>query len=75
MHVVFGHVIKGQEIIDEIQLYGDKDGKPSKKVIVSDCGILKKDKPHETSDSGSEKSKEEEKQEPPDEKLEKIKEE
>jgi peptidylprolyl isomerase len=40
MHVVFGHVIKGQEVVDEINMYGTKEGKPSRKVTISDCGVV-----------------------------------
>jgi hypothetical protein len=42
--VVFGHVIKGQEIVDQIQLYGDVNGRPSKKVMIMDSGCLRRHK-------------------------------
>jgi cyclophilin family peptidyl-prolyl cis-trans isomerase len=40
-NVVFGRVIKGQEIVDQIQMHGNAKGTPNKSVIISDCGVLK----------------------------------
>ncbi len=37
-HVVFGHVVRGTEIIDEISKFGNAQGKITKKVVILDCG-------------------------------------
>jgi len=37
-HVVFGHVIDGFEVLDEIEAVGSEIGKPHSKVWVHDCG-------------------------------------
>lgn len=39
-HVVFGQVISGMEIVKKIEQYGTKSGKPTKKIIISNCGEL-----------------------------------
>jgi peptidylprolyl isomerase len=40
-HVVFGKVIDGTQIVDELnKTIGTSNGKPKKKVTVVDCGIL-----------------------------------
>ena len=41
-HVVFGRVIKGYDIVRKIELCGDELGRPTKKVIISGCGIHNK---------------------------------
>merc|ERR1719215_919249 len=37
-HVVFGHVIEGEEVLDEVEKVGTEGGKPSRKVWIYDCG-------------------------------------
>merc|ERR1712139_650896 len=37
-HVVFGQVIKGLELLKQIEAVGDPSGAPQKKVVISDCG-------------------------------------
>jgi peptidyl-prolyl isomerase E (cyclophilin E) len=39
-HVVFGQVIQGMEVLKRIEQCGTKNGKPTKKVIISNCGEL-----------------------------------
>ncbi|XP_020658172.2 peptidyl-prolyl cis-trans isomerase F, mitochondrial [Pogona vitticeps] len=39
-HVVFGHVKEGMEIVKKIESFGSKSGKPSKKIVITDCGQL-----------------------------------
>lgn len=39
-HVVFGQVVKGIEVLKEVENYGDPSGKPTKKVLISNCGQL-----------------------------------
>ena len=41
-HVVFGRVIKGYDIVRKIEECGDELGRPTKKVIISGCGIHNK---------------------------------
>jgi len=40
-HVVFGEVVNGKHIIDEIGTYGTKKGKCKKKVTILNCGKMK----------------------------------
>ncbi|KAG8346751.1 putative Cyclophilin type peptidyl prolyl cis trans isomerase [Trypanosoma vivax] len=40
-HVVFGQVLRGYEHVKTIEGYGTPHGKPTKSVIVADCGVLK----------------------------------
>jgi peptidylprolyl isomerase len=40
-HVVFGQVIKGFEIVEEMEKYGSPGGSPSATLTVKDCGVLK----------------------------------
>lgn len=37
-NVVFGNVIKGNDVLMNIQYYGRKIGKPLEDIIISDCG-------------------------------------
>lgn len=39
-HVVFGKVIGGMEVVEQINYMGSKQGKPTKKVVIADCGEL-----------------------------------
>jgi len=40
-HVVFGQVVKGEEVVSSIEAVGSATGTPKKKVIIADCGELK----------------------------------
>jgi peptidylprolyl isomerase len=43
-HVVFGQVVKGMDVVKEIEKIGAVgDGPPTKKVTITDCGEVKKD--------------------------------
>lgn len=39
-HVVFGHVKDGFEVIKKMEALGSKTGRPSKKIVISNCGEL-----------------------------------
>lgn len=39
-HVVFGEVVDGMEVVKKMESLGSKNGKPSKKVVISECGEL-----------------------------------
>ena len=40
-HVVFGNVVKGDDVLTEIEKVGTKpSGKTTKKVVIKDCGQL-----------------------------------
>lgn len=39
-HVVFGSVVEGLDIVQKIETFGSKSGKPSKKVVIAECGEL-----------------------------------
>ena len=38
MHVVFGEVIKGKEVVDKIQSFSTREGKATERIIISNCG-------------------------------------
>jgi len=40
-HVVFGKVIEGEDIVKQIERAGTPSGKPTKKIVIADCGELK----------------------------------
>ena len=39
-HVVFGNVISGISVVQKIEKFGTKSGKPTEKVTISSCGEL-----------------------------------
>jgi len=39
-HVVFGNVISGYSVVEKIEKFGTKSGKPTEKVCVASCGEL-----------------------------------
>lgn len=40
-HVVFGQVSKGYDCVKKIETFGSPHGTPTKKVVISDCGVLR----------------------------------
>jgi peptidylprolyl isomerase len=41
-HVVFGQVISGYDVVQKMEAAGTAQGKPSKDVVIADCGLVKK---------------------------------
>ena len=39
-HVVFGEVIEGQQVVDQLEKIGTSSGKPKKSAMISDCGVI-----------------------------------
>lgn len=39
-HVVFGSVVEGLDVVKKMEALGSKNGKPSKKVVIQECGEL-----------------------------------
>ncbi|XP_022116687.1 peptidyl-prolyl cis-trans isomerase [Pieris rapae] len=39
-HVVFGSVIEGMDVVRKMEGLGSKNGRPSKKVVIAECGEL-----------------------------------
>jgi peptidyl-prolyl isomerase E (cyclophilin E) len=39
-HVVFGRVVTGMNIVRQMEKCGSSNGKPSKRVVIVDCGEL-----------------------------------
>lgn len=39
-HVVFGKVVEGKEVVEQLHKIGSGNGKPSKAAKISDCGAL-----------------------------------
>ncbi|CAH2321729.1 peptidyl-prolyl cis-trans isomerase F, mitochondrial [Pelobates cultripes] len=39
-HVVFGYVKDGHDIVKKMESYGSKSGRPSKRIVIADCGEL-----------------------------------
>merc|ERR1712025_949026 len=40
LHTVFGHVTKGQEVVDTIEKYGNDHASTKRKYVIFDCGAL-----------------------------------
>jgi len=81
-HVVFGQVIKGMEVVKEVEaLETDSQDKPKTNVVIENCGEIKDGKEISPSAAGpkeekpTEEDKEEKKEEPKEEKKEEPKEE
>ncbi|CAG4954641.1 unnamed protein product [Colias eurytheme] len=39
-HVVFGAVVEGMDVVRKMEGFGSRNGKPSKKVVISECGDM-----------------------------------
>merc|ERR1711973_391165 len=39
-HVVFGSVVEGMDVVKKLEGYGSSSGKPSKKIVIDNCGQL-----------------------------------
>lgn len=39
-HVVFGKVTNGMDVVSQIEALGSGNGKPTKKIVIEDCGQL-----------------------------------
>ncbi|CAG9136066.1 unnamed protein product [Plutella xylostella] len=39
-HVVFGNVVEGMDVVKQVEALGSQSGKPTKKVVIADCGQL-----------------------------------
>ncbi|KAK8407228.1 hypothetical protein O3P69_002052 [Scylla paramamosain] len=40
-HVVFGKVVEGMDVVKAIEGLGSRSGRPSKKVVIADCNVVK----------------------------------
>jgi len=38
MHVVFGQIVEGMDVVYKIESFGSRSGRTSKKIIIDDCG-------------------------------------
>lgn len=43
VHVVFGKVVSGMDVVKKIESYGSKTGTPKEKITIFDCGEVKAD--------------------------------
>jgi len=41
-HTVFGKVVRGRDVCKKLEKYGTKDGKPTAKIVVADCGQIER---------------------------------
>ena len=39
-HVVFGTVVEGMDVVKKMEALGSRNGTPSAKVVIADCGQL-----------------------------------
>lgn len=51
-HVVFGKVVKGLDVVKEIEQVGTMDGKPTQPVKVIDCGEFSDSKIKDSRETG-----------------------
>jgi cyclophilin family peptidyl-prolyl cis-trans isomerase len=40
-HTVFGKVVKGKQLLKEIERYGSGEGKPNATIVITECGEKK----------------------------------
>jgi cyclophilin family peptidyl-prolyl cis-trans isomerase len=40
MHVVFGEVVEGMDVVREVEKYGSEEGDTSARIVISNCGVL-----------------------------------
>jgi peptidylprolyl isomerase len=40
LHVVFGEVVKGMEVVKELEALGSPNGQTKQKVVIENCGIV-----------------------------------
>ena len=40
MHVVFGSVVEGMDVVEKVESFGSQTGKTSKKIVIAECGQL-----------------------------------
>ena len=45
-HVVFGQVVKGMNIVEQMENYGSEEGNTSETIKIVDCGIKKLNNSH-----------------------------
>ena len=39
-HVVFGNIVRGMDVLKQIEMLGSADGKPAEPVTIIECGQL-----------------------------------
>ena len=39
-HVVFGNVVRGMDVVKQVEMLGSKDGTPTEPVTIIECGQL-----------------------------------